>query len=954
MEKNSELICKNLRNDLNEIIKKFQNINLFSSVIFRIVEIFQEYKKKLKKTKKITQKMATTIEIHILPQLEELSKTIEKFQDPQYLLKLSILEPFSKLRSMMEEINNYFRSININIEEYEPTDEDVENDLKFLYGFLTGSNQENLQYLDKLNEISQYLKNFNTPIDDNDILNEIGLSPDDYTKDSLISEEKNISFYNGTLKSQGIDVKILHINVEDDDGSTSKETFFQMSKLLSFIHHPSIAPFIGACFENYEIVIQENGKPLRSLLKIASFANDGYSKTVIAFKVAEAMMYLHSKNLIHRDLCTPNILVDKKLKISITGFTRLRFVPDVEVLEISLIAKENFKAPELLAGESYSEQIDVFSFSAVLFELLTGKPPYGDLSQVAAQSKVKQNKRPHIPKHCLNPNTHKAKKNLKELIRSCWHHDPKKRPSFSDIVRRMQEQQISFPGADQDRIANFYSSTKTKSSPVLQCLKIFHNINTEINQVEFYERELIRIRGTLYSYQYELQTSEYAQKTDSNDSIELLALKNFLDELYENIKKITSEKLIYCIFLSNPQDITIELEMLMDEIYSEMRKLNLNVARYKTCNNDLAADYRYLFSCIKGIQGYEADKEDALKKIEKYLESKNISLSVTKDDLESIFCEMFSRFKNKTVSRDRFNKIKQINKGATATVYLAIDTVTSKTVAIKEFLDEFFQEETAIRNLKREIFFLVTLDNEFLVDFVGINAQTMPFWIVMEYVSEGDLCSLIYHQKLNPFEKTKIAFEIAEGMEFLHSKQVMHRDLKTSNILIQYDPATSQPIPKIADFGYARVNTYSGMTAHIGTVNYEAPEVIKGDSYDFKADVFSYGMILWEMLTSTLPYSLLGNNIHSISNHIINGVNLPFNPVNGEEVSPTLKDLIKKCWSPNPSDRDSFSEIIDKMIKLNISFPGSNPEMVHNFYKLKKEKREEAHEEEALQTADDA
>lgn len=188
---------------------------------------------------------------------------------------------------------------------------------------------------------------------------------------------------------------------------------------------------------------------------------------------------------------------------------------------------------------------------------------------------------------------------------------------------------------------------------------------------------------------------------------------------------------------------------------------------------------------------------------------------------------------------------------------------------------------------------------------------------------------MIQNGSLDPFMKAKIAFEIAQGMKFLHSKRVIHRDLKTLNILMDKDNN-----PKIADFGYARNNLSFYKTNRIGTSCYMAPEVILGNFYDYKADVFSYGMILYELYSNDLPYSWIDSSM--VEDAIIDKKPLQFN----YEISDSLKKLIFSCLEYESKRRPSFEDIVYRMIEENISFIGSPANEVLEMYREKKEKIE--------------
>jgi serine/threonine protein kinase len=170
--------------------------------------------------------------------------------------------------------------------------------------------------------------------------------------------------------------------------------------------------------------------------------------------------------------------------------------------------------------------------------------------------------------------------------------------------------------------------------------------------------------------------------------------------------------------------------------------------------------------------------------------------------------------------------------------------------------------------------------------------------------------------RLNGTQRTNIAIGIAHGMKYLHANDIIHRDLKSANVLLD-----AKMLARVADFGLGKfMDSGPEVTRATGTVQWMAPEQVFTPDYGPPADVFSYGMVLFELLTEKIPYE--GLAVPAIYQILRKG-NRPI--IQAEFMGHPISDLIYKCWSEDPAMRPTFEQICEMFEDELVAFPHSNP-----------------------------
>ncbi|XP_043691342.1 serine/threonine/tyrosine-protein kinase HT1 [Telopea speciosissima] len=260
--------------------------------------------------------------------------------------------------------------------------------------------------------------------------------------------------------------------------------------------------------------------------------------------------------------------------------------------------------------------------------------------------------------------------------------------------------------------------------------------------------------------------------------------------------------------------------------------------------------------------------------------------------------------------------------GAHSRIYRGI--YKQRAVAVKMVRIPNQDEETQDlleKQFKSEVALLSRLSHPNVVQFIAACKKPPVFCIITEYMSQGTL--RMYLNKKEPYSLStetilRLALDISRGMEYLHSQGVIHRDLKSNNLLLNDEMRV-----KVADFGTSCLETQcQAAKGNMGTYRWMAPEMIKEKPYTRKVDVYSFGIVLWELTTALLPFQGMTPVQAAFAVSEKNE-----RPPLQANCQPALANLIKRCWSSNPSRRPDFSNIVlalenyDRCVKDGLPLP---------------------------------
>ncbi len=255
----------------------------------------------------------------------------------------------------------------------------------------------------------------------------------------------------------------------------------------------------------------------------------------------------------------------------------------------------------------------------------------------------------------------------------------------------------------------------------------------------------------------------------------------------------------------------------------------------------------------------------------------------------------------------RYEIMEIIGVGGMAVVYKAFDNIEHRIVAVKILKHEFLENEEFRRRFKNESKAISVLSHNNIVKVYDVSYGDMIQYIVMEYVDGIPLKDYMQQQgKVDPREAIYFVTQILRALQHAHDKGIVHRDIKPQNIMLQSDGTI-----KVTDFGIARFSRSETRTmtdGAIGSVHYISPEQAKGSITDAKTDLYSVGVILYEMLTGTLPFQ--SDNAVSVAL-----MQLQNDPVLPRDINPEipvgLEQIIMRAMQKNQTDRyQSASEIL--------------------------------------------
>ncbi|HEV2884013.1 MAG TPA: protein kinase [Pyrinomonadaceae bacterium] len=253
--------------------------------------------------------------------------------------------------------------------------------------------------------------------------------------------------------------------------------------------------------------------------------------------------------------------------------------------------------------------------------------------------------------------------------------------------------------------------------------------------------------------------------------------------------------------------------------------------------------------------------------------------------------------------------LEKLGAGGQGTVYKAVDSKLGRTVVIKVLPEELVAKSANLKRFEREARLASSLDHPNICTIFDLNEINGVHFIAMQYIAGRNVRQLVNGKPLQLESALSISIQVADALAVAHAQGIIHRDIKAGNVMVN-----SKGQAKVLDFGLAKLlDEDAARTSGIhhteltevgipyGTATYAAPEQARGDRVDSRADIFSAGVLLYEMLTGTWPFR--GKTAVDVRHAVLHEQALPLNEARPDPVPPRLQQILDRALKKNPKDR---------------------------------------------------
>lgn len=259
---------------------------------------------------------------------------------------------------------------------------------------------------------------------------------------------------------------------------------------------------------------------------------------------------------------------------------------------------------------------------------------------------------------------------------------------------------------------------------------------------------------------------------------------------------------------------------------------------------------------------------------------------------------------------NQYKILEKIGSGGQGTVYKALDTKLNRTVVIKVLPPELTQKTANFKRFEREAQLCSQLDHPNICTIYDFHSADGVFYIAMQYIEGKNVRQLVGGRPLELKSALSIAIQVTDALAYAHSKNIIHRDIKAGNVMVSENGQA-----KILDFGLAKLledehtdqaagqdrTQITELGIPYGTATYAAPEQARGERADARSDIFSTGVLVYEMLTGIWAFQ--GKTVIDVRHQVLYGTPKPLSEMRREPLPPQLQQIIDKALAKDPKDR---------------------------------------------------
>src|SRR4051794_34018338 len=259
---------------------------------------------------------------------------------------------------------------------------------------------------------------------------------------------------------------------------------------------------------------------------------------------------------------------------------------------------------------------------------------------------------------------------------------------------------------------------------------------------------------------------------------------------------------------------------------------------------------------------------------------------------------------------NQYKILEKIGSGGQGTVYKALDTKLNRTVVIKVLPPELTQKTANFKRFEREAQLCSQLDHPNICTIYDFNKADGVFYIAMQWVDGKNVRQLVSGRPLEIKSAVSIAIQVCDALAYAHSKNIIHRDIKAGNVMVSEGGQV-----KILDFGLAKLledeqasqtdgkdkTEITEMGIPYGTATYAAPEQARGERADARSDIFSTGVLMYEMLAGIWAFQ--GKTVIDVRHQVLYGTPKPVAQLRKDQLPPRVQEIIDKALAKDPKQR---------------------------------------------------